>query len=167
MGQILMPIPTTVDQRNAYLRAIISSQNKAEKAIERNRLFYDGEQGIKLTDRQIEYLGDIAKDLKKQAFANVCRRCVEIPLERLRIDKVLPAEKKSADYSTKVTEWWEDLGLDAVQSDLYEKALRDKASVIIVAYDQEKKRPTFTVNELYDTKSGQIRLHFNEDTEPI
>lgn len=162
-----MPISISTDLRLAYLRAIISSQSEAETAIERNRLFYDGEQGAQLSSRQLEYLGDIANDLKKQAFANVCRRTVGIPLERLRVDKVLPAEKESTEYAATVTEWWEDLGLDAIQSQLYEKALRDKASVIIVGYDQVEKRPTFTVNELYDTKSGQIRLHFNDDTDEL
>ncbi len=162
-----MPISISTTLRTAYLRAVIASQNDMEKAIERNRLFYDGEQGIKLTPRQREYIGDIANDLDKQAFANLCRRTVEIPLERLRIDQVLPNEDDSIEYSKVVAEWWKDGGLDKVQSELYEDALRDKCGVIIVAYDREKGQPTFTVNELFDGKNGQIRLHYSEDTDQL
>ncbi len=162
-----MPIPISVDLRNAYLRSIISAQAADEEEIERNREFYDGEQGIKLTSRQREYLGDIANDLTKQAFANICRRCVGIPLERLRIDKVLPNNEESEEYSDVVNGWWEKSGLDAIQSQLYENSLRDKASVIIVGYDQKNLQPEFTVNDLYDGKTGQIRLHYNEDTDEL
>lgn len=162
-----MPIDISTTLRIAYLRAVIQAQSEQETAIQRNREFYDGEQGIKLTSRQREYLGDIANDLQKQAFANVCRRTVEIPLERLRVDQVLPAEDESIEYAKVVSQWWDDAGLDAIQSELYEKALRDKASVIIVGYDRVLKRPTFTVNELYDGVDGQVRLHFNEDTDEL
>ncbi len=158
-----MPVSMNDELRLAYLRAMINAQTEDELLIARNREFYEGEQGIALTDRQKEYLGDIANDLDDQAFANVVKRCVGIPLERLGIDDISATTGNEA-YGTLVKSWWKANRLQSQQNDLYRFALRDKASVLVVGWDAINKMPTFTVNELWDGTSGNVRLHYDPDT---
>lgn len=146
--------------RLAYLRAAYQDLKDEEAAMHRNRDFYDGEQGIQLTARQKEYLGDIANDLSEQALCNICKRAVEIPGERLAVEE-LTSEQGDSTLADMAKLWWEMNQLGAWQYDIYEQALRDSTSCLIVGWDED--HPTYTLNELWDGKDGSVRLHYSED----
>lgn len=153
-----------INMRLVYLRSVIAALTEYETTIARNREFYEGEQGVALTERQWEYLGDIGGDIKEQALANIARRCVAIPLERLSIEQIAAGDDTATAYAERVNGWWESLRLDAVQDEVYEYALRDGRAALIVGWNSETQQPEFTVNEIWDGDDGQVRLHYNADT---
>lgn len=150
--------------RITYLKAIAASQAEDEKGIERNRAFYSGDQGIELTDRQREYLGDIANDLKDQALANIAAKCVDIPLERLAILKIKAKEGSPSALADRANEWWGKLRLTTMQRDLYRYAMRDRASCLLVGWDAAKHSPLVSVRELFAGNFGEVKLHYDGDT---
>lgn len=156
-----MPISNDLILRRAYLQASYAAQVEDEKLLYRNRAFYDGEQGIALTARQKEYLGDIANDLDDQALCNVSKRCVSIPLERLAVESITSADSNGSSFADAASAWWEINQLGSWQYDTYEDALRDEVSCLIVGWDTD--HPTYTLNELYDGVNGAVRLHYSED----
>jgi hypothetical protein len=161
MGKRLM-IDTTALLREAYLRAAYAEIRAEEKNIERDRAFYDGKQGIVFTARQKEYLGDIASALTDQALCNICRRAVDIPAERLALESIAAGDEAGQAYADMAVGWWRANSLRSWQAWLYEYALRDSASCLVVGWDGAQ--PTYTLNELYDGVSGQVRLHYDPDS---
>jgi hypothetical protein len=155
-------IDTTVLLREAYLRAAYAEIRAEEKNIERDRAFYDGRQGIVFTARQKEYLGDIAGALTDQALCNICRRAVDIPAERLALESISAGDEAGQAYADAAVGWWRSNSLRSWQAWLYEYALRDSAACLIVGWGGEQ--PTYTLNELYDGVSGQVRLHYDPDS---
>jgi hypothetical protein len=147
--------------QRAYLQAVMRSIGDEEKEIRRNREFYEGEQGVQLTERQKEYLGDFANDIDSQALCNICRRAVEIPLERLAVTDITPGTDGVTDFAELTKLWWQLNQLGSWQYDLYEASLRDWASCLIVGWAGTY--PTFTMNTVYDGEDGQIRLHYSDD----
>jgi Phage portal protein, SPP1 Gp6-like len=159
MGELMTNVEDTL--RAAYLRAAYADIQDEEEGVYRNRLFYSGEQGIALTARQKEYLGDIANDLDEQALANICQRAVAIPLERLGVETITSDAEGDSTLADMVMQWWDANQLGSWQYDTYEYALRDEKSCLIVGWDGTM--PTYTLNEMYDGVNGSIRLHYSGD----
>jgi hypothetical protein len=162
--------------RTAFLRAAYAEMQEEEREIFRNRKFYAGEQGIALTARQREYLGDFWTDITDESLCNVCKRVVNIPLERLAVASINSDGAGASTFADEVNRWWK-IGQSAYKSrgkrgvkssqlgswqyDIYEASLRDSVSCLIVGWDTD--HPTFTLNEIYDGTDGSIRLHYSED----
>ncbi len=164
-----MPVDFGLELRLSYLRAAQNAIENEEAKIILYRDFYDGDHSIKLTDRQKEYLRETF-----DSFGNICKRVVAIPGDRLSIaeDGIEPVNNESTAYAEQATLWWSDVtdtdegnDLDAYaqQGDIYQAALRDGAVAIIVGWDDEIARPTFTPNLLYDGGTGLIRFHYDSD----
>ncbi len=155
-----MPVDFSIELRLAYLRAAAAAQEEVEDNIKTYRDFYEGDHGVKLTDRQKEYL---SQDV--DSFGNVCKRVVGIPKERLAIDEtgVVAFNAESEIYAETATDWWLDNNLGSKQKDVYEASLRDGLAALIVGYDERKLRPTFTPNLLYDGETGLVRFHYDSD----
>lgn len=145
--------------RRAYLDAAYQAVIKDEKQVQLVRAFYGGTQGISLTARQKEYLGDIANDLDDQALCNICQRAVEIPLERLAVEGINAVG--TGNFAELAQAWWDVNQLSAWQYYIYEAALRDATTCIIVGWNGTA--PTYTLNEIYDGVNGAVRLHYSED----
>lgn len=153
----------------AYLRWAASEQTAAERALARNRAFAAGEHGVRLTDRQKEYLGDVGADAERQALCNICARAVQIPLERLELGDVAP-DGDQTQFADAARSWLANAeranpmaGQPLTQYDLYEAALRDGVACMVIGWDGD--RPTFTRNDLLDSAgAGNIRLHYDPDT---
>ncbi len=155
-----MPVDYNTELRLAYLRAAQAAIEEVEEKMQTYRSFYNSKQGLILTDRQKDYLGADAESL-----GNICKRTVNIVKDRLQLTKdgIAGADNTSQLYADAVTEWWGDNSLDAKQKDIYEASLRDSNVGVIVGYDKDNKRPTFTPNLLYDGKTGLLRFHYDND----
>jgi len=103
-----MPINYTDELRLAYLRAAIAGQSDAEALIAAYRLFHDGEQGVKLSDRQEEYLTGRGDGVETESFGNICRRVVNVPRDRLSLTAsgIGPADPQAGAYAEMATGWW-------------------------------------------------------------
>ncbi len=155
-----MPVDYSLELRLAYLRAAAASVLEDEGKLRTCRAFYEGEQGVVLTERQKEYLKQ-----EQDTFANLCKRVVSIPKERLALTGKGIAATTGADsqFADAATGWWRANGLEAGQKDLYECSLRDGTGGLIVGWDQVEGRPTFTANLIYDGETGLLRLHYDSD----
>lgn len=158
-----MPINYDDELRVAYLKAAVRSQADSEALVEAYRLFYDGEQGVKLTDRQKQYLIGRGDGLDVDSFGNICRRIVNVPRDRLELKAsgITPADPDAGVYAEMVTDWWNANELNSQQKDVYRAALRDGSVAVIVGWDGEK--PTFTPNLVYDGNTGLVRFHYDND----
>lgn len=155
-----MPVDFNIELRLSYLRAAQAAIEEVEEKIQTYRAFYEGEQGLLLTDRQKDYLGSDAESL-----GNICKRTVNIVKDRLELTKdgISGSDDDSQDYADNVTGWWSNNSLDAKQKEIYEASLRDGNVGVIVGYDQDNQRPTFTPNLLYDGETGLLRFHYDND----
>lgn len=157
-----MPVDISTELQLAYLRAAQASQREDEDKIIIYRNFFDGEQGVVLSDRQKEYLTK-----SPESFANICKRTVNIPKDKLEIKEggLSPQDDDGQEYSDLVTDWWTANQLNAKQKDVYEASLRDGVGALIVGWDEARDIPTFTQNLIYDGTTGQIRFHYDNDGE--
>jgi len=178
-----MPVDFSQELRLAFLRAVSNAQNEEEGRVQIYRDFWEGEQGIVLTDRQEDYiltLGSAEKTTRESlrqnvrgsmpgSWGNICPRVVNVPKDRLSIDSegIVPANPESTAYADQVSEWWQLDGLDAKQKDIYEASLRDGVGAIIVDWNEEEDRPTFVPNLIRSSEEGLVRFHYNVDNELI
>lgn len=164
-----MPVNYDEEIRLAYLRAALNMIRAEEKNIATYREFYAGEQGIKLTDRQEEYI-----TTNPESYANICERVVAVPSNRLNIpeDGIMPIDESSRAYADTATNWWSDISeadeagdydLCSMQSDLYDAGLRDGSVGMVVGWDSDLQRPTFDTNLIYDGESGLVRFHYDSN----
>ena len=155
-----MPVNYNDELRLSYLRAAHASMLTEEQKIVTYREFYNGEQGVLLSDRQDDYL---THDV--ESFGNICKRVVNIPKDRLEVKEngIQSADESSVDFATTATDWWTRNRLGAKQKEVYEASLRDSNAGIIVSYDTTKQMPTFTPNAIYDGQSGLVRFHYDND----
>lgn len=155
-----MPLDLNTTLRLAYLQAAQAAQQEVEDKIIKYRDFYEGEQGVELTDRQELYI-----TTEPESLANFCKRTVAIPKDRLELipDGITPANEGSQAYADLVTLWWRENQLDSKQKDVYEASLRDGNCGIIVGWDEQKAIPTFTPNLVYDGQTGLVRFHYDQD----
>lgn len=154
-----MPVDLSTELRISYLRAAQAAQEEEESNIQTYRDFWDGDHDIELTSRQEEYLREDV-----DSFANLCKRVVNIPKERLEIKQDgVRAVGDISPYADAVTDWWTQNNLASTQKDIYEASLRDGSVAVIVGWDSERRIPTFTPNLVYDGATGLIRFHYDSD----
>jgi hypothetical protein len=158
-----LPVNYDDELRLAYLRAAVTAQAEEEDKVAAYRDFYEGEQGVKLSERQEEYLTGRGDGLDTESFGNVCKRVVNVPNDRLmlRANGIAPADPDADAYSATVTDWWNALQLESKQKEVYEASLRDGNVAVIVGWDGEK--PVFTPNLVYDGATGLVRFHYDND----
>lgn len=153
-----MPVNFDDELRLSYLKAAMSAQQEIEDKIQVCRAFYEGEHGAYTTSRQDEYLFEDV-----DSFGNICKRVVNVPKDRLQVDKIMPADQDNQAYADIVTQWWYDNRLESKQKEMYEAALRDGAVALVVDWDIKNNRPTFIPNLIYDGGTGLVRFHYDAD----
>ncbi len=178
-----MPVDFNQELRLAFLRAVNNAQSEEEARIQTYRDFWEGEQGIILTDRQKDYILTVGspelttrENFRKSirgalpgSWGNICKRVTNIPKDRLSLDSdgIVPADADSIAYAEQVSEWWRLDGLDAKQKDVYEASLRDGAVAVIVDWNDDEDRPTFVPNLIRSAEEGLVRFHFDVDNNLI
>ena len=143
------------------MRAAAAAQEEMEDNILTYRDFWDGEQGVELTDRQEEYLSETV-----DSFGNLCRRVVNIPKDRLELqdEGIVATDDGGQAYADKATDWWTASQLDSKQKELYEASLRDGNVGLIVDWDARRNMPIFVPNLVVDSGgTGLVRFHYDSD----
>ena len=124
------------------------------------REYYEGDQNVKLTTRQKEYLR-CDSDMPN-AFVSVSKMVPNILLDRLSIKSngqgIVPISAESQGFSDLVSGWWVARGLDKIQSDLHKLILRDGSAALFVEFIDEK--PLFTDKPIYANRFEEgVRFH--------
>jgi hypothetical protein len=131
--------------------AVMSMEADRQKEILLVRKYYGGDQGVELTDRLKQFLGDENRD-GPSFRVNLIKAVIDIELEKLHVksfDCVDTAQAKLA------WQWWTKNQMDAVQEDVYEAGLRDGESFIVIDWDDNKQSPQWIMNPRWtDTING-------------
>jgi hypothetical protein len=165
----------------AYLRWLFEQEATREDNISTYRDYYDGDQGVVLTERQSEYLEEHAGEI--HFCLNLCQVVVDSLVDRLRLTGFRvsepptaqddeppepatpmlpgmpgatpePEEPKAPDASEVVNEWWQDNKGDGLQRTLHKAACRDGDSYLIVDWDAKKGRPSLNFQPAYTCYGG-------------
>lgn len=110
------------------------------------RDYYDGDQHVKLTQRQKEFLGFV--DSGRFAI-NYCATVVNAVWERLVVAALASEDKP---FSEAAWEWWRHNRMDEAQTTVYRGAVRDGEYFVIVDLDNEL-RPRFIPHPRYTDPS--------------
>lgn len=153
--------PYGINQREVYLNEALHPNEFEESNMFKIREYYEGRQLTdELTAREAYVAPALYKLLSDFPLFNMVNRTVKVISERLTIDNISSKDPNKAEIAK---EWWDKAEMDSWQSVIYETALRDKAMVLIVGWNGVEKRPTFTINELWDGVSGTCRIHYDNN----
>lgn len=131
--------------------AIQSIEDDRQKEVMLARRYFDGDQEVELTERLKEFLGD--EERKGPAFrVNLTKGIIDIVLEKLHVKSFDCVDTNQAAL---VWEWWTKNHLDASQEEIYEAALRDGESFVIIDWNEAKQLPEMIMNPRFvDTMNG-------------
>lgn len=125
-----------------------------QKNVMQSRNYYDGLHDVKLSQRQMEYLG--FKDPSAARFAlNYCRVVIDSVVERLLVSGFTTTAGEDED--DKLAQWmwetWQQNRMDEKQSNVHRGAEREGEFFVIVDWDEDKARPRFTPHRRYTDPS--------------
>lgn len=136
----------------SYLEAFIQAEYEDQENILLARNYHKGAQTVYLTDRLKDFLEMHGTKVKFRL--NICQTVVTAVTDEMNVigfDSDEPADPKTGKKKQSNWAWtvWRANRMDAVQDDLHEATLRDREAFMIVDYDDEKRRPRFTMHERY------------------
>lgn len=132
----------------AALRAQFMEEADYQRRVLWARAYHDGATGAQLTDRLKEFLGNNADAFR----LNVCRTVVNAVLEKLSVESIndeLAATEEGSALADWLWEQWTLGRLDEMQDELYEAAIRDGEAFLLLDWDENAKRVTFTPHPRY------------------
>lgn len=119
------------------------------------RRWHDGDHRVPLTDRQREYL---ALNSGFPWAMNYLRLPVDLCVERLTIIGFDGPEGIGGEGGL-LDEWWTSGRMDAIQSQVHRAAARDGDTYILVEWDADTGRPTFSHEPAHDGDEG-MKVHY-------
>jgi hypothetical protein len=160
-------MPHTINPAiESFLNFKMSEQESRQNQIRVYRSYYEGDPPTLLTDRQAAFLN---VDTDKNFGVNVCAPVVDVLSERLEVTgfSVQPKEEsdeRDTEADERVfAEWFNENRMDAAQNWVYQAALREAESFIIVGYSDDKERVTLSHDYAYDGTSG-VKVHITPGT---
>lgn len=119
------------------------------------RDWYDGDQGVPLTERQQEYL---AISPHFEWALNYLRLPVELVVERLTVEG-FDGPEGIGGRDGLIDEWWTSGRMDALQNQVHRAAVRDGDTYLLIEWDNENERPVFSHEPAYDGTEG-VKVHY-------
>lgn len=159
-----MPIFTRNFDLERYI-ALLGEADKLEtrwQATRDYRAYYAGDQETYLTPRQREYLGPLITEADHGCGFNVCKPVVDTLRERCKLRGYTGSDAAGKALAAKLADWLERAHMDAQQITVHRRALRDGVGYVVVGWDAEDKRPTWTPNRAYD---GDVGVTYHSDPE--
>lgn len=111
-----------------------------QRAVATARMYHNGEQLVRLTDRLVEFLGVDTDSLRLRL--NVCRTVVAAVVERLTVQAITAAGKTEGETKAQrewLTTLWQQNKLDARQDSVHQMTIRDGEAFVLVAWDAARK----------------------------
>lgn len=106
------------------------------------RQYYDGEQAVRMTERQRAWLEQ--HEGKVRFAVNVSATVVDAVVERLRVTGF-----EAGAGSEALWDWWTANRMDAVQVETHQAAVRDGEAFVLTAWNNELGRPDFVFHARY------------------
>ena len=140
-----------IDNPELYYSAWLAGE---ERTLQRNivlmRRYYDGDHGIKLTDRQSEYLSFNAD--KDRYSINFCKTVVDAVVERLIVSQFKSADPAFSDWCWQV---WKYNRMDAKQREVHHAVVNETEYFIQVDLPEGAQYPTLIMHPRYvDSQFG-------------
>jgi len=139
----------------ALARWLADDDEKQQQHYVRLRKWYDGEQGVPLTDRQREYL---AVDSHFEFAMNYLRLPVDVCVERLHVQG-FDGPDGIGGKDGLLAQWWAANRMDGVMTQAHRACVKDGDTYIIVSWDNETNMPVFTHETAYDGDEG-VKVHY-------
>lgn len=138
----------------SYLAWLFDREATLQESYTQYREYYDGDQDTQLTDRQRAFL-----ELKAgQEFnLNLCPIVVDSLAERLVVTGF-----DAGDQGEQLWEWWAENRMDAESGITHTAAVRDGDAYVLVEYDNEEKRPSFTF-EMACADGEGVKVHYDRE----
>ena len=130
--------------RVGYIESVANDEANHQRAILLARKYHEGQHGGELTERLRQFIRSF--DEGHPFSMNVCRSVITALTERLSIQGFDCADKTIIEWAEKM---WADNVMAALQDDVYEWALRDGESFIVVGWDEEEERARLTLHPRY------------------
>jgi hypothetical protein len=131
----------------AYLQWLLGEEKTQQENILRAREYYEGDQDVRLTDRQRQYLGF---EKGGKFCLNYCGDVVDSVVERLQIKSFAAPEQAVSEWITKT---WMLNRMDAGQRSVHAGAVLDGEHFVIVDWDATSKRIRFYPHPRYTDPS--------------
>lgn len=134
----------------SFIEWLLAEEQERQDEYRAYREYYDGIHDTSLTDRQRKYL---QLKIGEEFRANYAPIVVDALAERLNVSG-FQAEGGQDEI---LWGWWADSRMDAAQSVVHLAACRDGDSYLMVEWDEEHQRPSFTFQPaLVDAEGVQV-----------
>jgi len=129
-------MPQLPDPELSYAMWMAEEEKTRQQNIVIARKYDEGEHGVKLTERQEEFLGF---NLSEERFAlNYCATILNAMTERMIVRGFESADE---DVAAAAWEWWKASRMDALQDDIHRGMVRDGETFVFVEWNEEERRP--------------------------
>jgi hypothetical protein len=158
---------------NSFLEHLKNEDESRQQQIRTYRAYYDGDPPTLMTDRQASYLNT---EREKNFGVNVCSVIVDVMVERLDVSGFSVQDEVDADtededggesdterIEKKFAEWFNLNRMDSSQNWVFQAALREAESFVIVSWDEKHERPKLSHDYAYDGTSG-VKVHTKPGT---
>ena len=156
-------IGTAVKQ--SYLEWVSQEDRERQEKYRSYREYYDGDQGVSITDRQEEFL---ELDSNQEFSANYCSLVADQLPNRMSVAGFdAPGELGGRDGI--LWKWWRKARkarMDAKQQSVHLSGVRDGDTFLIVSWDPSRNRPIFAPNLAFDGYEG-VKVHYSDETGEI
>ena len=172
--------------RLAFVQWLYEQDLASQQEIILHREYYEGQQQTQLTDRQKAYL---QLNSETEFNINLCQIVVDSPVERLNVtgfktpvdvsDNVQgddapddgepdgePQRTENDIQDDLLWEWWKADDVDKKQGQLYTAAGRDGVAFLLVGWDNDEKRPIFSVEEACADGIG-AKVHYSDEHDDV
>lgn len=142
-----------------FIIHLTEEESARQESYRQYRDYYDGRQGVLLTDRQRKFL-HVPKD--KEFSANYMHIVVDSLVTRLRVRGF-----EAGDLTDTLNMWFRHMRINALQGGVHTGAIRDGDAYGFVEWDVERKRPIFIPHLAYDGRDGVHVYYTPERVEPM
>jgi hypothetical protein len=149
-----------------HMQSIVAAQADEAAKVRALRDYYDGNHPLLLTSRQEEFIGKMLTEGEFEFAHNAVKSIIDTLRERLNVSGFAVNGKAiveggddtgpEAQAAALMWAWWEENRYDAQQIRLHRRALRDGKSYVMVDYDQVNMRPRFSLQPVWDGKTGIV-----------
>jgi hypothetical protein len=150
-------------ERYIWLLGQASELEAGWRAVKDYRAYYAGDHPVYLTPRQEEFLGPLLTHAEHTVAFNVTRAVVDTLRERLCVEGFTGNDAAGETLAEKCAEWWRMATMDKQQITVHRRALRDGATYLILAWDDERSAPVWVPNHKFDGVEG-VTLQKDVDT---
>jgi len=142
-----------------FITHLTDEESARQESYRQYRDYYDGRQGVLLTDRQRKFLH---VPVDKEFSANYMHIVVDSLVTRLRVNGF-----EAGDLTDTLNMWFRSMRINAVQGGIHTGAIRDGDAYGFVEWDASHRRPRLIPHLAYDGRDGVHAYYTPERVDPV